>query len=365
MKYVVLACVLWPLLRLIRFVRPCSQSRVLVIQTAKIGDWVNSTPLIRLLAPVDVICDPMNVPLVSRDECVASYYALPGKCSLRGRLRIAWRIFLANYSQVFILMPNMPNTFLARLACATDVRTLDTYRSKPLLRWLGSGFRCYRHERGQLALESYLRLADDLQRDASARHKHATLPLYVPDIQLIRPGRTFRVGVSLSAGNALKTMPTSTWMRLFGLLYEYGCDIYIFGLDLEKKLLCALRENLSPGNAPNIVDCLGQIPLEALPWHIGQMHLYISTDTGNSYIADSQDVPVINFMGPCCAAEQRPIGPRVLIIETEKFRPFSFVFEAQYRSEISPEVLYAVNERQWALVRAFIRDCRRVALALD
>ena len=95
------------------------------------------------------------------------------------------------------------------------------------------------------------------------------------------------------------------------------------------------------------------------------MHLYISTDTGNSYIADSQNVPVVNFSGPCCAAEQRPIGSRVLIIETEGLRPFSFVFETRYESDISPEVLYAISEGQWKVIREFIGDCRRVALGLD
>ena len=364
MKYIVVAGFLWPLLRAIRFFRPCAPDRVLLIQTAKIGDWVNSTPLVRRLAPVDVVCDPTIVPLVSRDAGVGRYYVLPGRSSLRYKLRILRQLFLANYKQIFVLMPNMPNTFLARLACAAEVRTIDTYRSRLLVRWLGFGFRRYRHGRSQLALDSYLRLVDH-SSDAAVRQKHATLPLYVPDDQLILREKKFRVGVSLSAGNALKTMPTAVWTRLFSLLKDYDCDIYIFGLDIERRYLDALKEGLPAGGLPTIVDCLGNIPLEALPWHIAQMHLYISTDTGNSYIADSQNVPVVNFSGPCCAAEQRPIGSRVLIIETEGLRPFSFVFETRYESDISPEVLYAISEGQWKVIREFIGDCRRVALGLD
>ena len=46
------------------------------------------------------------------------------------------------------------------------------------------------------------------------------------------------------------------------------------------------------------------------------MNLYISSDTGNSYIADAMNVPTINFAGPCFWQEQRPVFEKSLIVKS-------------------------------------------------
>ena len=117
--------------------------------------------------------------------------------------------------------------------------------------------------------------------------------------------------------------------------------------------------------AVRLVDCLGteRMPLETVPWHVAQMHLYISSDTGNSYIADSFDVPLVNFAGPCDMREQRPLGEHALIVRTPGLQPFSFIFAAAYRSELPPERLYAVGEEDLQRIARFIDQCYRRATA--
>jgi len=357
LKYLLLGWVLWPFFAALRRWFPIQPGRRLIIQTAKIGDWINSTPLIRQLAPVDVVFAPAVEPLVRHDRYIEQRFAMPARSSLLFKLGLAWTLFRRGYEQVLVLMPNMPNTFIARLACARRTASLDTYRTSRTVRWLGTGFTRVRHRREDLVLDDYLRLAG-IGPGPETRRKHATAPLHVPTLSLIRPGENFRVGVSLSAGNALKTMPCAVWLRLFALLEKAGADIYVFGLADERRYLDNLLAKMPAGSRLTVLDCLGQLALESLPWHIGQMHLYLSTDTGNSYIADALDVPLIDFAGPCYMTEQRPLGHQALIVETAGLQPFSFIFAAPYASPLPAERLYAYSETQFLEIGRFIEDCR-------
>lgn len=361
MNYLLLAWLLWPWLRLLRLARPCRPGRRLLIQTAKIGDWINSTPVIRGLAPVDVLCAPGNLPLARHDQYIDQAWTLPARAGMAQKLVLAWQLFRQGYDEVFILMPNMPNAFLARLACARTTHMLDTYRTKARVRLLGAGFRRQTHRREDLVLDDYLRLAG-LPVDAAARRKHATSPLFRPENPCSLPPAEFRVGISLAAGNRLKTLPMAVWRRLMEMLAPYRPAVCVFGLDDERPLLDELRTRLA-GLEVELVDCLGQVALEALPWHIARMDLYISTDTGNSYMADSLDVPLVNFAGPCFMPEQRPLGEHALVVETPGLTPFSFIFAAPYSSDLSPEALYALGEREYERIGAFIADCHRAARA--
>ena len=363
MKYLLAALLLWPWLRLLRLVMPASSGRRLVIQTAKIGDWINSTPVIRGRAPVDVVCDPVNLPLARHDTHIQRVRTLSSRSGLAEKIALAWRLFRQGYAEVYVLMPNTPNTFVARLACGGRTHMLETYRTGVTVRLLGVGFRWQRHRREDLTIDSYLRLAGLPLSDA-ARRKHATFPLFQPQKPCFTPAPGFRVGVSLSAGNRLKTLPMTLWCKLFELLQPYGPTIYVFGLADERDLLGELRAKVGH-LAVRLVDCLGadRMALEAVPWHVAQMHLYISSDTGNSYIADSLDVPLINFAGPCDMREQRPLGERALIVQTPGLQPFSFIFAAAYRSALPPERLYDAGEEELRRIARFIEECHRRATA--
>ncbi len=363
MKYLLAALLVWPWLRLLRLLQPASSGRRLVIQTAKIGDWINSTPVVRGLSPVDVVCDPVNLPLARHDTHIEGVWPLASRNSLAQKLALGWRLFRRGYADVYVLMPNTPNTFVARLACAGRAHLLDTYRTSSTVRLLGAGFRRQRHRREDLTIDSYLRLAELPVTDA-ARRKHATFPLLQPKNPCFEVAAGFRVGVSLSAGNRLKTLPMKLWRKLFELLQPFGPTVYVFGLDDERALLEELRSMVSH-LAVRLVDCLGadRMPLETVPWHVAQMHLYISSDTGNSYIADSFDVPLINFAGPCDMREQRPLGEHALIVQTPGLQPFSFIFAAAYRSTLPAEKLYDVGEADLQRIARFIEECYRRAAA--
>lgn len=362
MNHLLLAALLWPWLRLLRWLRPVRPGRRLVIQTAKIGDWINTTPLLRGLAPLDVVCAPATVPLARHDDHIGTCFVLPAKAGGAARLALAWRLFRGGYEHIFVPMPNLPNLFVARLACAGSTHALDTYKTGWKQRLLAVGFRSVRHSKSDLTIDSYLRLGE-LALTTANRHTYATYPLHVPEAPAVAFVPAFRVGISLAAGNRMKTLPQAIWDRLLARLTPLDAHLYVFGLDEERPLLDALRSGLGERAGSQLTDCLGRVPLEALPWHLGRLHLYISSDTGNSYIAASQGVPTINFMGPCCAAEQRPLGSRAVAVETPGLAPFSFVFDTVYRPALAAEALYTLDAAMEARIAAFMQDCRTAAQA--
>ncbi|RLR17238.1 lipopolysaccharide heptosyltransferase family protein, partial [Sodalis-like symbiont of Bactericera trigonica] len=83
------------------------------------------------------------------------------------------------------------------------------------------------------------------------------------------------------------------------------------------------------GAGVDIVSLIGLLPLQEVPDAIRRIDCYIATDSGNVYIADTLQVPVIGFASPCEAKEQRPLN-KALIILPEIIPPSSFVFAALY-----------------------------------
>lgn len=107
------------------------------------------------------------------------------------------------------------------------------------------------------------------------------------------------------------------------------------------------------GERENIVNLVGKVPLESLPAAIREMDFYVASDSGNVYIADAQQVPVILIYGPCSVEEQRPLGD-VLLIGPDHIAPSSFVFDALYQFHQPAEQLYKLDQRKLNDIHDFI-----------
>lgn len=348
MIYLFIYLLLYPLLFILNFFRPKPEGN-LILQTAKIGDYANTTVMFELLKKSDVILDHTNVPFAKHDSRINRYYvANDHKKGLFKKLKFGFLLFWNNYENVYVIMPNALNLFWANMAFSDHTATLTTYSSKSYIRWLAFLMRTISHFKEDLTIDSYLKLINPAKTHKDV-WKKITEPLYIPPLPKIETSNRFKVGISIAAGNKIKTIEKETWEKLFGILKDMECNIYLFGLKDEETYL----ENLDTTGL-NIISLLGRIPLEELPWHIAQMNLYISSDTGNSYIADSFHIPLINFAGPCYMKEQRPIGENVLIVKSNApCAPFSYIFKAPYAK--SCEGLYLITDSQEKAIQTFIQ----------
>ena len=354
MSYVIIFILLWPFKMLMKpFHR--RTGRNLVIQTAKIGDFVNITPLLKHLKKSDVLISKTVLPLAEHDATIDSIYLIEDyKKSLLSKIRLAFNL-LNRYDNVYLLQPNSVNAFYAAFCNAPGKAFLIAYTRK----WYHSIF--YQtadiirlHRKTDFTLESYLKLANPTFT-ADSYKKHATWPLWIPEQTLpaLAKNQQIKIGISISAGNKAKTIPTDVWIEIFKCLRGLPCQFYVFGPENEQPYLDQLLAKLT--ESEHIISLIGQLKLHEVPYAISQMNVYIASDSGNIYIADAVETPVICLAGPCDLAEQHPtFAPLILTPEDPQLTPESFIFSAPYTFRHSAEELFSLSDAQLNQIRSFV-----------
>jgi heptosyltransferase III len=352
MFYLMLIFLFKPFLFILSFFRGAS-TKYLVIQTAKIGDYVNSTVMFDALKKCDILIDGMNLPLAKNDSRVEEIYCIDlYRRTILGKIGLGLKIFWNNYECIYVLVPNNLNLFVSIMG-NTKVHSFLHYKTgttaKSLLKF------CHKvltHTKDNLTISTYLKLVNDDFSESEYKKS-----FYYKDMPKLPQGleniRGLNIGIALSAGNKIKELPLSEWEKIILILDEYKCQIHFFGVSSEKRTLDALRQAVSTHNC-KFISHLGDLALEALPLAISKMDLFISSDTAGAYMADSYNIPLIVYAGPCYMAEQRPLGARVLIVESNApCVPFSFIFDAPYKSKCSG--LYDTTIQQNEEIRLFVR----------
>lgn len=362
MSYIFLLILLLPV-KIIGKLSRKKTGRNLVIQTAKIGDFINVTPLLAYLQKSDVLMSRSVSMLAQHDETIeTAFFIEQRKRNLWQKLSFACHI-MNRYDNVYLLQPNSANLFFAAICNASNKQFLSTYARK----WYHGIFYATAdgivdHGKKTLSVTNYLQLADrSLSWEMSP--KHATKPLFRPAVYpeiLDKPG-VIRIGISISAGNKAKTVPPVIWKRIVDCLATLPCVFYVFGTPNEQSWMDDITA--AYGNFPNFVNMIGKVSLEELPWAISKMDCYIASDSGNIYIADAVNVPVVMLFGPCCHYEQRPLGKTLLIGDDKNI--CSYVFETQYYFSQDREELFAVTDTSLEQIEQFIRELPKASALLN
>ena len=104
----------YPIFKFISFFRKPSD-KILIIQTAKIGDYANSNVIFEPLAKFDILLDEVNVAFAKHDNRIDKIFIINDiKKKKTSKLRLAFALFKQNYKDAYVLMPNSLNLFLAR-----------------------------------------------------------------------------------------------------------------------------------------------------------------------------------------------------------------------------------------------------------
>ncbi len=389
------------------------KGKILLIQTAKIGDYANSSVIFDRLSKFDVLIDEINLAFAKHDSRIEKIFTINGvKRKKTSKLGLALELFSCNYESVYVLMPNGLNLFLARCTLAQNIVAVHHYAASSDFALLALGMKKVPHTLQDLTLLTYLKT---LGESELKYEKCLQKPLFIPQENLIKSGK-FKIGVSLSAGNKMKTPPKKTWEKIFEIFAKFDCEVYIFGVGEEAALLKNLlaentdkkqTENPSNGqicanlagsdaseiygglentneeqskaqicskngtsdelnfssqicdtyvkrfgqNELKIISLIDKINLEELPFYLSQMQLYASSDTGNYYVADSMRTPTICLMGPCFASEQRGVADSLVI--NSHLPPVSSVFKTV--RDIDASAFFDLSEQNLADIEAFVK----------
>jgi ADP-heptose:LPS heptosyltransferase len=343
MLYVLITWLAAPILYLrLMLRRPhAGQRRVLLIQTAKIGDLVCTTPIIASLKAswpgchLTVMVNPLCVPLLAHDPAVDALWGVPAIDwqGFAGKLRLLKRLRQAGFDDCIVLSPNVAFLLLP-LWAGIPVRAamLSNFPSRSLDGCARFLTHHERHRNGRLVLDTELELLRQLGcKQLTARKSLHVAPLADTEVSAFLADRTApRIGIGISSGNKLKALSgeqlATLCQRLLSLLPH---DLVLIGTAADRPMAAGIMA--SCGNTPRILDAAGAFALDILPALMPRLDGYFGVDSGVTYIADTFDIPTVDLMGPANADDQRPTGTQAVVIRTDlPCAPCSHAFRTPY-----------------------------------
>ena len=160
----------------------------------------------------------------------------------------------------------------------------------------------------------------------------------------------FLIGFQPGASLPSKTWPADSFSRLGRLLRdELGAGILVFGTDKEVKLADEVSKPL--GDAA--LNVAGKTDIGALGALLSRLDLLVTNDTGTQHIAAALGTPVLSLcFGSALAHETGPYGKGHLVVEAAlPCYPCSFHVEChrfRCQEHVRPEIVYHVAKMMLA-----------------
>ncbi|TAN45278.1 MAG: glycosyltransferase family 9 protein [Nitrospirae bacterium] len=346
MIWVLLAYLTAPFILLTRKSRTKPKSRrILIIQTAKIGDMICSTPVFREIkkglpeAHLTVLATPSTKGVLRGNPNVDEIIAISTSDyrGIAGKLKLAEIIGKGKYDTAVCLNPNT----LFALALFWG---LVPVRLTILPDFCGTTFKLAsrlftgleKHLQGRLVAETYLKMLRHIGIESSNFKKE----IFISEEGKSKAEDFLKnldmplVGIAVSSGNKLKELGVEKLSALVsGLLDSVDCSILLIGAGADKKTADTVIE--ITGLRKNVINSCGKFSLEELPGLIAKLAVFVGVDTGIAYMADALSIPVIDMAGPSDMQDQRPTGAKAVIIKKElPCVPCSHSFKSPYECEI-------------------------------
>lgn len=314
-------------------------SRFLVIQTAKIGDLVCSTPVFREIKKkypdsfLAVLVIPQTAKILENNPHIdkiilfdrAKYQGIGGVW------RLVRRISSQDFDWAISLVPGFLNTiipFWAGIPHRLTTVVQGAGRAEKLL----SRFNNYHleYKKNTLALRHYL----NLLRFIDIREYNEEKEIFVSPSQTKKALDFFKIhhlgqgdliiGVGLTAGKKFKQWPLEKFAQLADELIDRLRAKIIFIASRGDEAAIEKTRSLMK-NQTLKADNFDLLELAAL---LQKISLFISVDTGPLYIADALDVPVVDIAGPCSMESQRPSHKYIIVQKPVICGPCSFIMSA-------------------------------------
>ena len=329
-------------------------NRILIIQTAKIGDLICSTPVFRAVKEkypdthLSVMASPLTKKLLEYNPNVDEI--IPLKSSFYkgfvGKMRLVRLIRRGRYDIGISLNPSVP-FLLAMFWGLIPVRVSIMPDFTGITYKMASVFSIYleRHIRGRLVAETYMAMLkaigsndNDISKEVfkspDADKKVVGETLVVSRWEGTSPSPTKQnsklVGLAVTSGNKLKEWGAENMASLADrLVRELNVCIALIGSEKDRDIA---DEILSLSKYKNmIINAVGNFNLAELPALIERLSFFIGVDTGIIYMADALNIPLVDIAGPSDMEDQRPTGKKVVIIQRNlSCVPCSHSFKAPY-----------------------------------
>lgn len=342
MMYLILAWLWWPLCQWwTQRRRATPPQKILLLQTAKIGDMVCTLPLIGALAEagkdITVWHAAMNTPLLQHDPRIQQrQIRSPAEWQgWRGKWQLVRALRQQHFDVVILASPNLPWLVICVWAMIPWRLAITPDRPSRSMRW-ASGLLTHRltHQVGTLLLDEWAQLLRAIGCRVQPPQRHLypapNAASLLPPVLQLAPNVP-HIALGISAANKLKELGAPFLLQLIpALQQQYHAHIVLIGSAADQPLAQQLLQQL-PSSA-GVIDSTGMVGLDVLPALLQQCRVYVGVDSGITYLADALAVPVVSIVGPTDPREQRPLGPKArFVIERPACYPCAFVHHTPHR----------------------------------
>jgi len=338
MIYVFLTYLFYPLLWIrIQLRRSRQVQRILVIQTAKIGDIICSTPVFRALAQrfpeahITALVNPVTRELLEGNPHVHAAVAIRPEfyAGLAGKFRLARLIRGGRYDVAVCMNPNVP--FAIGLFWG-----LVPIRLSVMPNFAGSTFRLAAglfthlapHRGERLVMQTYFDALQYIGVDSNDFAKEVTKARGADEkAQALLAGvKPPIVGIAVSSANKLKQLSAAKIARLVDSLRKQN-DLHVVLIGSAQDRYDADEVIALLGDTARVIDAVGKFTLGELPALLERLSVFVGVDSGLTYMADACATPIVQIAGPVNIKEQRPLGKACVIITRDlPCAPCSHVF---------------------------------------
>ncbi len=335
--FLILTYLFYPLFSLISFFKKSNQKKILIVQTAKIGDLVCSTPVFREIkrkypeSYLAVICLGMASSVLENnphiDEIILADNFIKG--GFFKKLAFISKIREKKFDTCFTLLPDLLGILVSLWSpIPKRVMTTSRYTSKTN-RMLSLLFKDrLEYKRHTLTATHYLKLLEFINIKETDKKKELffsqedekKVDSFLRENDLV--GKNL-IGTAVTAGNVLKEWPLEKFAQLFDkLINDLGVEIIVFGSEKDKGKINHLESMMKN----RIFNLAGLFTLPQSSAFLSKMKVFVSVDTGPLYMANAVGIPVVDIAGPIDINEQPPLGENCIIVQKKiECLPCSFV----------------------------------------
>jgi len=312
--------------------------RVLVVQGAKLGDMVCTTPVFNAIKKVYpqtevwVVGDGVNRLLLLGHPSVDGYIVA------KGLLQTIWKIRKYTFDFGMTTGPNLMSLSLLvfgkvrRIAAPIVVGESITTRTYTKLVQYVLTSKHYMHHYAGL---SYLRLLEHIGINESdttktlVHTKDAETSVYFWKKENQFERDIPIVACSVGAGHKAKQWHPERFAAVAEYIRDtYGVYIVIIGTQREKKEVEKFFQALKSKHG--IINAIDAFSVEELKAFISECSLLVAVDTGPIYIAEAYGIPTVDIVGPVDHREQPPVGDKhAVVYDTTREKPQMFVMNAR------------------------------------
>ena len=305
-----------------------SPQNILVLQLARLGDLVQTWPLLTRLrqahpgARLTLLTDHRLLPLMAAgpevDEVLGFDFLRLGSLA-SGDWRGAYNLVAdslkglqaQHFDQVFNLNFSRLSLLLTYLLEAPAKGYLPTkggreFSREPWLAWIYSLVHARQFNRFHLT-DVFRHLAPEPAAGAAA-----------PQLAAIPRGEPI-IALQLATRHMRRTWPLEHFTRLAEhLVTRHSARVLLLVTKAERNLGEKLRAMLDPVLRERVTNLQGETGLAELIGQLQQTHLLVSGDTGTLHLAAALGVPTLAlFLGPALCFETGPYGPGHYVLQAE------------------------------------------------